>query len=139
MSDRIFGEYRDCQISDIPRPCRDTGPPYKAGFVFLGFDSSVHQTGRESPDSARVALFACSVNAMSRRSSNDRLLKTVEMRGAFDDIVAEEGVSGSVPVEDWPVGSHLFARLQLALYSRGPALRRPAHLRSPQGLLFFVR
>jgi hypothetical protein len=35
-----------------------------AGFVFLGFDSSVHQTGRESPDSARVALFACHVNAM---------------------------------------------------------------------------
>ena len=24
-------------ISDIPRPCRDTGPPHKAGFVFLGF------------------------------------------------------------------------------------------------------
>ena len=31
---------------------------------FWGFDSSVHQTERESPDSARVALFACQVNAM---------------------------------------------------------------------------
>src|SRR5271165_465087 len=41
-------------------------PALLAGFVFLGFDSSVHQTGRESPDSARVALFACHVNAMSR-------------------------------------------------------------------------
>jgi hypothetical protein len=25
------------QIYDIPRLCRDTGPPHKAGFVFLGF------------------------------------------------------------------------------------------------------
>jgi hypothetical protein len=25
------------QTYDIPRPCRDTGPPSLAGFVFLGF------------------------------------------------------------------------------------------------------
>ncbi len=27
---------RIAQILDLPRLCRDTGPPYKAGFVFLG-------------------------------------------------------------------------------------------------------
>jgi hypothetical protein len=36
-SDAIFGDYRVCQDIDIPRLCRDTGPPHKAGFVFLGF------------------------------------------------------------------------------------------------------
>ncbi len=66
VSDRVFGEYRGCQTFDIPRPCREHRPALLAGFVFLGFDSSVHQTGRESPDSARVALFARPVNAMSR-------------------------------------------------------------------------
>ena len=37
---------------------RGAGPPHKAGFVFLGLDGSVHQTGRESPDSAEVAPIA---------------------------------------------------------------------------------
>jgi TPR repeat protein len=36
----IFGEYQDCDIPDIPRLCRDTGPPHKAGFVFLGLRAS---------------------------------------------------------------------------------------------------
>jgi len=35
---QIFGEYQDCHITDLPRLCRDTGPPSLAGFVFLGFD-----------------------------------------------------------------------------------------------------
>jgi hypothetical protein len=33
----IFGEDRDCQISDTSPALPDTGPPHKAGFVFLGF------------------------------------------------------------------------------------------------------
>src|SRR5208337_3873624 len=40
VSDRVFGEYLCCQTSDIPRPCRDTGPPSLAGFVFLGLNVS---------------------------------------------------------------------------------------------------
>jgi hypothetical protein len=40
VSDRIFGEYRGCHTFDIPRPCRDTGPPLLAGFVFLGLNVS---------------------------------------------------------------------------------------------------
>jgi hypothetical protein len=57
---QIFGEYRVCQDNDIPRPCRDTGPPHKAGFVFSGF--RILQQARIAP-SARVGLFAIPVNA----------------------------------------------------------------------------
>ncbi len=42
------------------------------------------------------------------------------------DVTAGQNLS--IPRASRPVGSHLFARLHLALYSRGPALRRPAHL-----------
>ena len=41
-----------CSDLDIPRPCRDTGPPSLAGFVFLGFRSP---NRRDSPD-ARFPL-----------------------------------------------------------------------------------
>jgi hypothetical protein len=57
---QIFGEYRDCPDHDLPRPCRDTGPPHKAGFVFLGF---ILRIGANRP--AKVS--ACSRFASTRR------------------------------------------------------------------------
>ena len=53
---RFSGSIVIVQIYDIPRPCRDTGPPYKAGFVFLGF---VLRVGRiASPRFPLVREFA---------------------------------------------------------------------------------
>jgi hypothetical protein len=57
---QFFGEYRVCQDIDIPRLCRDTGPPLLAGFVFSGFVSP--NQARFAP-SARVSPFAIRVNA----------------------------------------------------------------------------
>src|SRR5271157_3457123 len=64
VSDRVFGEYQRCHTSDIPRPCRDTGPPLLAGFVFLGLNVSENQ--RES----------------ARRPGESRLLADSRQRGA---------------------------------------------------------
>jgi hypothetical protein len=55
---RFSGSIAIVQIVDIPRPCRDTGPPHKAGFVFLGFRSP---NRRESPAEG-FSLFAIRVN-----------------------------------------------------------------------------
>jgi hypothetical protein len=50
------------QIYDIPRPCRDTGPPHKAGFVFfLGFPQSPSGAIRAVRN---VGLFANLVNGL---------------------------------------------------------------------------
>ena len=44
---QVFGDYRSCLDLDIPRLCRDTGPPSMAGSLFLGVRSP---NRRESPN-----------------------------------------------------------------------------------------
>ena len=61
MSDRVFGEYQDCHDTDIPRPCRDTGPPSLAGFVFLGLS---------------VSEFSANQCAIQRESASRRFAST---------------------------------------------------------------
>jgi len=62
---QIFGEYRSCSDNDIPRLCRDTGPPLQGGFRVLGLGSSVHQTGRLIRPPLGLGLSAICVNAGS--------------------------------------------------------------------------
>jgi hypothetical protein len=56
------GSIRTATSLDIPRLCRDTGPPSLAGSLFLGFCSP---NRRESPDEG-FGLFAIRVNAAAR-------------------------------------------------------------------------
>src|SRR5208337_1358265 len=67
VSDRVFGEYQSCDRSDLPRLCRDTGPPSLAGSVFLGL-GKLRVFGRDAPI-CRLGLIAESVNALRRRDS----------------------------------------------------------------------
>ena len=98
-SDAIFGEYRGCHTFDIPRPCRDTGPPSLAGFVFLGVRSP---NRRDSPDvrfppvresrqrgvplshltrEGRVACFCSTVTAKAKPASQTASIAQVECSG----------------------------------------------------------
>src|SRR5208337_4104159 len=49
VSDRVFGEYGGCQTFDIPRLCRDTGPPLWRVSCFWGFDK-LRDFRRDSPN-----------------------------------------------------------------------------------------
>jgi hypothetical protein len=42
---QFFGEYRNCELPDIPRFAGTPTPPLVAGFVFLGFDL-LHESRR---------------------------------------------------------------------------------------------
>jgi putative DNA-invertase from lambdoid prophage Rac len=64
----------------------------------------------------------CRVSTLKQASEGESLdvqRRTIEgyahMHGmAVDEIVVEEGVSGSIPVEQRPVGAALFAKLRRA-------------------------
>ena len=51
---RFSGSIRIAEISDIPRLCRDTGPPSLAGFVFLGLRFSESGANHSAPRARRL-------------------------------------------------------------------------------------
>ena len=64
VSDRDFRGVSGLPRSlDIPRPCRDTGPPHKAGFVFLGLRFS--KSARIRASGAELSRFG---DSRQRRS-----------------------------------------------------------------------
>ncbi len=80
---RFSGSIGSAKILDIPRLCRDTGPPFKAGFVFLGCEL---RESRRSPASRnRESCLIC--RFVSRRERPDcasRCAGTVEGQGRKD-------------------------------------------------------
>jgi|SRR5271165_357434 len=57
---------------DIPRLCRDTGPPSLAGFVFLDLVAPYISTGRITPGSTRVPLLPIRVQRAIVSASGPR-------------------------------------------------------------------
>jgi hypothetical protein len=85
VSDRIFGEYQRCHTLDIPRPCRDTGPPSLAGFVFLGLNVSEFSANQSAVRRESASCRFASTTIAHRLAGGPIRMKTSPLDDDFTD------------------------------------------------------